>query len=85
MTPEELCERLKALPFGGVELQTQAQFDRTFRVGADLDQRKAAAVALGERCGCRVLFIGTDNIFVRFTRRQDRATLKLVYGKPSDP
>ena len=73
MTAEELCARVEAMPPGAVEVLTQAQFDGTFAREPTLDGRKRAALALGERCGCAVVFVGSESMFVRFTRRQDQA------------
>lgn len=69
-TAEELCKQVAAMPPGGVAVLSQAHFGRIFGSERSLEARKREAVVLGERCGCGVLFIGTDDIFVRFTRRQ---------------
>ena len=58
------------MPYGGVEILSRSQFDAVFRDGETLEGMKGAAAALGERCGCGVIFVGADSIYVRFTRKQ---------------
>lgn len=69
-TPDELCARIQGMLPGGVELLTRERIDYIF-AGSTLEQQKLEVVSLGEKCGCGVMFVGTDNIFVRFTRKQD--------------
>jgi hypothetical protein len=68
VTPERLCDRIQAMPIGGVEILSKSHFDVVFGKEATLDARKRAAAALASRCKCAVLFLGTDQVFVRFTR-----------------
>jgi hypothetical protein len=68
VTPDQLCERVKRMPFGGVELLTREQFHLIFAAEQTLDAMKRAAIRLAERCGCGVMFIGADSTFARFTR-----------------
>ena len=76
MTPESFCERISAMPFGGVEVLSHSQFTALFREEETSDRMKGAAASLGERCGCGVLFIGGDDIYVRFTRKQTEAIVR---------
>jgi hypothetical protein len=57
------------MPPGGVDVLTRAEFDTLFALEATLEEMKDAALALGERCGCEVTFVGTDEMYVRFTRK----------------
>jgi hypothetical protein len=68
VTPERLCDRIQAMPIGGVEILSRDHFDVVFSREATMDARKRAAAALAKRCKCAVVFLGTDQVFVRFTR-----------------
>ncbi len=68
MTPDQLCERVRAMPLGGVELLTREQFHFTFAAEQTFEGMKRAATALAERCGCRIMFVGAEAVFARFTR-----------------
>lgn len=58
------------MPLGGVEILSRDHFEAVFRDERTMDAMKGAAAALGERCGCGVMFVGMDAIYVRFTRKQ---------------
>ena len=68
MTAEELCEHIQALPPGGVEVLSRIHFEETFAQEVSLEAKKGAAAALAQRCGCDAVFLGTEEIFVRFQR-----------------
>jgi hypothetical protein len=68
VTPERLCDRIQAMPIGGVEILSRAHFDVVFSREPTLEARKAAAAALARRCKCAAVFLGTDPVFVRFMR-----------------
>jgi hypothetical protein len=52
-----------------VEVLTRSQFKKMFPKQTTMKARKEAALAVGERCRCDVVFVGGDDMFVRFTRR----------------
>jgi hypothetical protein len=70
---EQLRRRIEGLPLGGVELLTKAQFQQEFADQVTLPEMKEAAIALGERYSCRVLFFGQEHAFVSFTRTHTRS------------
>jgi hypothetical protein len=57
------------MPSGGVEVLTRSQFKKMFPKQTTTEARKEAAVAFGEKCHCDVAFVGSDDMYVRFTRR----------------
>jgi hypothetical protein len=75
---EELRDRLLRLRPGEFEILSRDRFDAAFASLGTEDARKAAAINLGEQCGSRVLFVGTDRVFVRFARSHEVSRIALV-------
>jgi hypothetical protein len=70
-SPEELRIRLDRLKPGEIEILSRDAFDAVFSGGDGVETRKNKAIELGESCKSQVLFVGTERMFVRFTRQQD--------------
>ena len=72
MKPDQLNARLARLLAGESELLNGTQFNNAFPGLPSLEEQKAAASELAETHNCAVTFIGKDDGFAVFVRRQDR-------------
>ena len=77
MTADEFCTRLRALHLGETETLSWPQFFGLFKEGQTEQHQKLTAVELGEACGCGVFFLRGYEQFVRFTRKQTRASVQV--------
>ncbi|HEV2557538.1 MAG TPA: hypothetical protein VGU45_02830 [Microvirga sp.] len=72
MTVDELNQRLEQLALGEVEMLSREEFEQAFRALPSLPDKKKAAITLGDWRRCGVIFVGTERVFVSFTRRPTR-------------
>lgn len=73
---EELTERLRSTAAGATVMLSWPEFFILFKDRPTQKDQKVAATELAERCGCRALFLGRYEQFVRFTRRQPALRLR---------
>ena len=71
MKPDQLSQRLARLDVGQSELLNGTQFNNAFPNCGSLEEQKAVASELAESHGCAVTFIGRDDGFAVFVRRQN--------------
>jgi hypothetical protein len=63
---DRLCERLRALPAGGVDILSRSRFLELFGAEGSRDDMKDAASRFGQGCGCQAVFLGGEDIYVCF-------------------
>jgi hypothetical protein len=59
------------MPPGGVDFIPRSQFLELFGDEGSAAEMKSAASLFGEKCGCRVVFVGAAEIYVQFRRLAD--------------
>ncbi|HEV7251959.1 MAG TPA: hypothetical protein VGN97_02510 [Mesorhizobium sp.] len=73
---DELRNHLSDLPAGETRSLSWPEFCTLFKDHQSEQDQKTAVVQLAEDCGCGVIFLGRYELFVRFMRKQARASVR---------